>query len=246
MSDRLDGKVVIVTGGTRGMGEAIVRGIVRHGGAVVFGGRDEAAGAAIAQTLGDAALYVRQDVTSRDDWVRIVGAAQARFGRVTGLVNNAGEAHSATLRNITDADFARQVAVNQTSVMLGMQQVVEPMRDHGSGSIVNISSPAGVRSHPGLVAYAGAKAAVVGMSLAAAGELAHRAIRVNVIVPGFFATRLLDESSGGKGRAIGAERSPMRRVAEPEEIVGPVVFLLSDEASYVTGATLAVDGGLTA
>lgn len=245
-TDRLAGKVVIVTGGTRGMGEAIVRGVVHHGGKVVFGGRDETAGTAIANALGEDAAYVRQDVTARDDWVRIVETALTRFGRITGLVNNAGEAHSATLRNITDQDFARQVAVNQTSVMLGMQHVVAPMRDHGSGSIVNVSSPAGVRAHPGLVPYAGAKAAVVGMSLAAAGELAHRAIRVNVIVPGFFATRLLDESSGGQGRSIGAERTPMRRVASPEEIVGPVVFLLSDEASFVTGATLAVDGGLTA
>ena len=246
MSDRLAGKVVIVTGGTRGMGEAIVRGVVRHGGQVAFGGRDEAAGTAIADELGDAALFVPQDVSARADWERIVDRTLTRFGRITGLVNNAGQAHSATLRHITDADFAQQVAVNQTGVMLGMQHVTPAMREHGSGSIVNVSSPAGVRAHPGLVPYAGAKAAVIGMSLAAAGELAARAIRVNVIVPGFFATRLLDESSGGRGRAIGAERCPMRRVAEPEEIVGPVVFLLSDEASYVTGATLAVDGGLTA
>lgn len=246
MANRLAGKVVIVTGGTRGMGEAMTRGIVRQGGQVVFGGRDEIAGNAIEADLGGNGYYVRQDVSSRDDWQRVIETALTRFGKITGLVNNAGQAHSAPLRNITDEDFQQQIAVNQTGVMLGMQYVNGPMREHGSGSIINVSSPAGIRAHPALIPYSGAKAAVIGMSLAAAGELAARNIRVNVIVPGFFATRLLDESSGGQGRAMGAERCPMKRVAEPEEIVGPVVFLLSDEASYVTGATLTVDGGLTA
>lgn len=243
---RLAGKVVIVTGGTRGLGAAMARGIVRHGGHVVLTGRDEPAGTAVEQELGESSAYVRHDVSSRQDWEAVIRTAQARFGIVTGLVNNAGQPHAATLRNITDEDFLRQVAVNQMGVMLGMQHVSPLMRAHGSGSIVNVGSAAGVRSHPGMVTYGGTKAAVIGMSLAAAGELAAHAVRVNVVVPGFFDTRLLEEGSRGEGLRLGVELCPMKRVADPEEIVGPVVFLLSDEASYVTGATLAVDGGLTA
>lgn len=246
MSDRLQGKVVIVSGGTRGMGEADVRGIVAHGGRVVFGGRDEEAGRTIERDLDGQGLYVPLDVTQAADWGSIVGAALDRFGTVTGLVNNAGFSVSAPLRETTDEQWAKVVAVNQTGVFLGMRAVVDAMLAAGGGSIVNIASPAGTRAHPGLVAYSAAKAAVIGMTRSAAGELASRNIRVNALVPGFFATRLLDEASRGTGREKGAKIAPMRRVAEPEEIVGATVFLLSDESGYVTGAEITVDGGLTA
>ena len=245
MSDRLAGKVVIVTGGTRGMGEAEVRGIVAHGGCVVFGGRDEAAGNAIAADLGERAIFVPQDVAVKADWERIVGTAIDRFGRIDGLVNNAGYASSQPLRAVSAEEIAKSIEINQIGVLLGMQHVESAMREAGSGSIVNIASPAGIRAHRGLSVYGGTKAAVIAMSRAVAAELAPKNIRVNIIVPGFFATRLLLDSSNGQGVAMGAERTPMRRVAQPDEIVGPVVFLLSDESSFVTGATLAVDGGYT-
>lgn len=246
MAGRLRGKVIIVTGGTRGIGEAVVRGIVREGGQVVFGGRDESAGKAIMAELGEATCYVRQDVTVRADWAKIVDTALDRFGRITGLVNNAGQLRVAELAKLSDQDFAYHVAVNQTAVLLGMQYVEEPMRRHGSGSIVNIGTPAGSRAVAGLVAYAATKAAIFGMSLSAMAELAPHNIRVNVIVPGMFDTRLLAESSDGRGRERAALKAPMKRIGEPVEMVGPVVFLLSDEASYVTGAVLSVDGGATA
>ena len=245
MAGRLAGKVVIITGGTRGMGEAEVRGVVAEGGKVVFGGRDEEAGAAIAADLGGNGVYLRQDVTSEEDWKRVVQTTLDRFGQVNGLVNNAGLSMGHKLQNITLEQIHAVTGVNQIGVMLGMREVIAPMRAAGGGSIVNIGSPAGTRAMPNLAAYSATKAAVVGMSRSAAAELAAEHIRVNVVHPGYFATRLLDEASRGHGRTMGAELTPMKRVAEPQEIVGAIVYLLSDEASFVTGAELAVDGGLT-
>jgi 3alpha(or 20beta)-hydroxysteroid dehydrogenase len=246
MEQRLSGKTIIVSGGTRGMGEAVVRGIVRHGGQVAFGGRDAAAGNAIAQELGADALFVPQDVSLAADWKNIVHQAQERFGAISGLVNNAGYAGSGRLAKITDDEIHKTIAVNQIGVLLGMRELLPALAANGGGSIVNISSSAGVKAHAGINAYAGAKAAVIGMTRSAALELAPQRIRVNAIIPGFFATRLLDESSRGTGRERGAALTPLGRTAEPEEMVGPVVFLLSDESSFVTGAQLAVDGGYTA
>lgn len=242
---RLLGKVIIVAGGTRGMGEAQVRGIVAEGGRVVFGGRDEAAGQAIASDLGEHALFVRQDVALEDDWKRIVATTIEHFGGLDGLVNNAGLALTASLAKLDIDDVQRMIGVNQISVMLGLKHIMKPMRDRGGGSVINVGSATALRAHAGTIAYAGTKAAVVGMSLSAAAELAPMRIRVNVLHPGFFDTRLLEESSRGHGKRLGVERTPLGRVAQPQEIVGAAVFLLSDESAFVTGAQLTVDGGLT-
>lgn len=246
MQQRLAEKVVIVTGGTRGMGEAEVRGIVANGGKVVFGGRDEAAGRAIESDLGGHAVYVRQDVRYRADWERIVAITLQRFGRIDGLVNNAGVAFIRPLSDITDTQIEETIAVNQVGMILGIQHVVGPMRDVGKGSIINISSPCAIKGIPNSIVYSGAKAAAIGITLAASVELAAEHIRVNAVTPGFFDTRVLQDATSGRGREIAAEASPMKRIAETEEIVGPIVFLLSDESSYVTGAQLTVDGGYTA
>ena len=242
---RLAGKVVIVTGGTRGMGEALVRGIVAQGGEVVFGGRDAVAGSAIQDSVGAGARYVVHDVARTADWERVVGIALERFGKVTGLVNNAGLAIGARIERATDEQIAAMIGVNQLGVLHGMRRVAAPMRATGGGSIVNVGSAASLRAHAGVAAYAGTKAAVVGMSLAAAAEFAPDNIRVNVVHPGYFDTRLLSEASRGQGAIHGVGRTPLGRVARPDEIVGPVTFLLSDESSFVTGAQLTVDGGLT-
>lgn len=242
---RLAGAVVILSGGTRGMGEAMVRGIVAQGGKVVFGGRDSAAGAAIEAGLGGHALYTPLDVRREEDWSRAVTLATQRFGAITGLVNTAGFSLSRPIEAIGMAEIDEVIGINQIGVLLGMKHVVPALRAGGAGSIVNIGSAAGLRAHAGLAIYGGAKAAVVGMSLAVAAELAPLGIRVNVVHPGFFATRLLDEASRGAGRAIGRERTPMGRVAQPEEIVGTIIYLLSEDSRFVTGTQIAVDGGLT-
>lgn len=242
---RLAGKVVLLSGGTRGMGEAMARGIVAHGGQVVFGGRDRAAGEAIAAELDGQGIYVPLDVRQESDWAQAVETAQARFGKLTGLVNNAGFGKSGRIEAVGMADIDQIIGVNQIGVLLGMKHAIPAMRGHGAGSIVNIGSAASLRAHAGVAIYSGAKAAVVGMSLSAAAELAPHGIRVNVVHPGYFATRLLDESSRGAGREMGSKRTPLGRVAEPQEIVGTVVHLLSDESGFVTGAQITVDGGLT-
>lgn len=242
---RLDGKVIIVTGGTRGMGEATVRGLVAEGAKVIFGGRDTQAGTAIAAQLEGAAIYVEQDVAVESHWERIVSTTLAEFGKVTGLINNAGRSIFSPVEEMTVELMEAGYRVNQLGPLLGMKHVAGAMRKNGSGSIVNVGSGACLRGSPHFAIYAATKSAIVGMSRAAAMELAADQVRVNVVHPGFFVTDLLMEGTQGAGRELGAMVTPMKRAAEPEEIVGTMVYLMSDESSFVTGTELVVDGGFT-
>jgi 3alpha(or 20beta)-hydroxysteroid dehydrogenase len=243
MPSRLDGQVIIVTGGTRGMGEAIVRGIVRGGGMVVFGGRDTERGEGIAAELGENVRFVRQDVSVESDWIQIVNVALETFGRIDGLVNNAGMMGKNPITE-TDAELVGElVATNQTAILLGMKHIVPEMRRAGGGSIVNIGSVAVARGMAMISAYSGAKAAVAAISRSAAAELGPDGIRVNTIHPGAIATNMLSENVGPNAHEISAQLTPMGRVGQPSEIAGPVIFLLSADSSYVTGAEVAVDGG---
>ena len=246
MEGRLSGKIILLSGGTRGMGEAQVRGMVREGAQVVFGGRDRDAGTAIAASLDGKAHFVPLDVTRPEEWKAAVGFAVERFGRIDGLVNNAGVGATRPLIDIGDEEWADIIAVNQNGVFWGMREGARAMLESGGGSIVNVASPAGTKAHANLVAYSAAKAAVIGMSRAAAKELAPSGIRVNVLIPGFFATRLLTETTNSEALVRGAQLTPLGRVAQPEESVGAVLFLLSDESSFVTGTQVVVDGGYTA
>ena len=246
MPGRLEGKVVILSGGTRGMGEAQVRAMVAEGARILFGGRDEQAGRAIESDLSGRANFVPLDVTRSQDWKDIVDLAMRRSGRIDGLVNNAGFGISRALTEISDEEWAEVLAVNQTGVFFGMREVIAPMTASGGGSIVNVASPAGVKAHKNLVAYSAAKAAVIGMSRAAAKELAGAGIRVNCFIPGYFATRLLSESSDGQGLARGAQLTPLGRVGDPSESAGAILYLLSEESSFVTGTQITADGGYTA
>lgn len=247
MAGRLNGKVVLLSGGTRGMGEAQVRAMVAEGAEVVFGGRDEAAGAAIEAELAGRATFKRLDVTQAADWRAMVALAVDRFGRIDGLVNNAGVGVTHALTDISDDDWAEVIAVNQTGVFLGMREGARAMLAAGTpGSIVNVASPAGTKAHANLVAYSAAKAAVIGMSRAAAKELAPQGIRVNVFIPGFFATRLLTETTSSAALERGAQLTPLGRVAQPAESAGAMIYLLSDESGFVTGTQIVADGGYTA
>lgn len=241
---RFDDSTTIVTGGTRGMGEAIVRGLVAEGGRVVFGGRDEAAGQALADELGPTVRFIRMDVGDEAGWLQAVGLALGWSGRIDGLVNNAGLMGQNPIADTNPEMLARLVATNQTAILLGLKHVVGPMRSAGRGSIVNIASVAALRGMAGISAYSGVKAAVAGITRAAAAELGPDQIRVNVIHPGPFATRMLSESMGEKGLEYAKTMVPLGRAGQPSEMIGPVLFFLSDESSYVTGAQLSVDGGL--
>lgn len=243
MPSRLDGQVVIVAGGTRGMGEAIVRGIVANGGQVVFGGRDSDNGRSIAEELGGAAGFVKLDVTNENDWREIVQQAQTAFGRVDGLVNCAGISERMSLEDTDAGRVTQMVATNQTSFLIGMKHAVPAMRAAGGGSIVNIGSVSATRGFANLSAYAATKGAVAALSKSAALELAPEGIRVNTIHPGPFMTKMLLDSLGDGAEEFVAQVTPMGRGGNPEEIVGPVIFLLSNDSSFVTGAELAVDGG---
>jgi 3alpha(or 20beta)-hydroxysteroid dehydrogenase len=245
MAGRLEGKVAIVTGGTRGMGEAEVRGLAAEGAKVVFGGRDEQAGHRIASEIGDSVLYVHQDVGVEDDWRRITSAALERFGAITSLVNNAGMQSISPVAAMQVEELDRLYRTNQLGPLLGLKHVVGPMRTAGAGSVVNIGSPAGVKGLVNIAGYAGTKAAMSGITKSAAVELAPDRIRVNLVIPGFFDTKVLSDATGGKGAELGARFTPLGRTAQPSEIVGTIIYLLSDDSLFVTGTEIRVDGGYT-
>lgn len=245
MTGRLEGKVAIVTGGTRGMGEAEVRGLVAQGAKVVFGGRDEAAGHRIADELGGNAIFCRMDVSEEEDWRRVVATALERFGTVTSLVNNAGIQINSRISDMEVESLDRLYRVNQLGPLLGIRAVLGPMRAAGGGSVVNIGSPAGVKGLASITGYAGTKAALSGITKSAAVEQAPEAIRVNIVIPGFFDTEMLADITRGRAAEIGGAVTPMKHIAQPPEIVGAIVFLLSDDSLFVTGTELQVDGGYT-
>lgn len=242
---RFTGKVVLISGGARGQGAAEARLLVAEGARVVLGDVLEDAGQALADELGDAARFVRQDVTIEADWTRAVEAALAMGGQgagLHGLVNNAGIYRPATLMQTDTALFEQHMRVNQLGCFLGMQAVVPAMDQAGGGSIVNISSTAGLRGSAGAIAYSGTKWALRGMTKAAAIDLAPRRIRVNSVHPGPIDTDMVRVWTNEQ-RTTRIGQIPMGRMGTAEEVARTVLFLLSDDSAYMTGAELAIDGG---
>ncbi|MBK1657542.1 SDR family NAD(P)-dependent oxidoreductase [Paracraurococcus ruber] len=238
---RFTDKVVLISGGARGQGAAEARMLVAEGGRVVIGDVLEEQGRALAAELGAAARFVRQDVTRLEDWQEAVAAAEA-MGGLTGMVNNAGIYVPKPLMQ-TDAElFERHMRVNQLGCFLGMQAVVPAMERAGGGSIVNISSTAGLRGSPGALAYSATKWALRGMTKAAAVDLAPKGIRVNSIHPGPIETDMVKVWSNEQ-RAVRLAQIPMGRIGLAEDVARAVLFLLSDDSAYMTGAELSVDGG---
>lgn len=242
---RLDGKVAIVTGGARGQGEAEVRLFVDEGAKVVISDVLVDEGKNLAASLGENAVFLRHDVSREDDWEAAVNLATERYGGLDVLVNNAGILHNATIAKHTLADYERVIAVNQVGVFLGIRSAIAPMTSRGGGSIVNISSGAGIRATKYGFAYAASKYAVTGMTAAAALELARNKIRVNSIHPGLIDTPMVaSDDPNANNKLIRA--TPLRRAGQPEEIARVALFLASEESSYMTGAHVPVDGGVTA
>jgi 3alpha(or 20beta)-hydroxysteroid dehydrogenase len=237
---RLDGKVAIITGGARGQGAAEARLFVAEGAKVLIGDVLDDEGRAVAAELGHAAVYVHLDVTDEAQWAAAVALAEERFGPVDVLVNNAGILLFQALDTTERADFDRVLQVNVTGVFLGMKAVAPSMDSAGGGSIVNISSTAGLQGLPRLGAYVASKWAVRGLTKSAAIDLGHRGIRVNSVHPGGIDTPML---RGTSPDAPFYKRLPVPRMGTPEEAARAVLFLASDESRYTTGAELAVDGG---
>ena len=240
---RFMGKVMLISGGARGQGAVEARLLVAEGARVVLGDVLEAEGQALAAELGDAARFLRQDVTVEADWTRAVAAAEA-MGGLHGMVNNAGIYRPAALMDTDAALFEAHMRVNQLGCFLGMKAVVPAMERAGGGSIVNISSTAGLRGSPGAIAYSGTKWALRGMTKAAAIDLAPRRIRVYSVHPGPIDTEMVRVWSEAQ-RAARIGQIPMGRMGTSEDVAKVVLFLLSDDSAYMTGAELAIDGGVS-
>lgn len=237
---RLDDRVVMITGAARGQGATEARQAADEGALVVVTDVLDDQGAAVAADIGG--TYHRLDVTSAGEWRDVVAQVVADHGRIDGLVNNAGIFRQQGLLDGDEDVFRLITEVNQHGVYLGMAAVAPVMRDQNRGSIVNISSIAGMRGHRS-IAYVASKWAVRGMTKSAAAELARFNVRVNSVHPGAIETDMLhDLGQDNVDRLL--SRVPMGRSARPEEVGSVVMFLLSDEASYVTGAEIVVDGAL--
>ncbi|HET7194948.1 MAG TPA: glucose 1-dehydrogenase [Nocardioides sp.] len=243
---RLTDKVAIVTGGAQGQGEAIVRAFVAEGARVVIADVAKEPGAALADELGDAAIFRHHDVTDEASWTTLVGETNERWGPVSVLVNNAGILRFGQIDEMSLEEAELVWRVNQGGCFLGMKAVVPTMKEHGGGSIINASSVEGMGGMGSVSAYCGSKWAIRGMTKAVSHELAARNIRVNSIHPGMIDTPMTQAHGGDLAMEFGATKVPMRRVGKPVDVAGAYVFLASDESAYVTGAEIAVDGGVTA
>jgi 3alpha(or 20beta)-hydroxysteroid dehydrogenase len=245
---RLSGKIAIITGAARGMGESHARTFAREGAKVVMTDLRGDAGRALQKELGDATLFVEHDVTDLAQWVSVVEQAEAAFGPVDILVNNAGILGAmARTADLTEQDYLAVCAVNQHSVFFGMRAVLPSMLKAGHGSIVNISSIAGLAANYGFpsLAYVASKFAVRGMTKATAIEYGPHNIRVNSVHPGFIQTPMMVEATNEEG-GDALSLIPLGRIADPQEVSNLVLFLASDEASYITGAEHLVDAGMLA
>ena len=239
---RLDGKVAIITGAARGQGANEARRFVAEGAKVVITDLNPA-GASIAEELGDAALFHQHDVASEADWHAVVEATLARFGKLDVLVNNAGVFKPGTILDTSPEEFDLHYRVNTLGVFLGMRAVIAAMEANGGGSIINISSIAGMRGWPGMIAYGGTKWASRGLTQCAARELTPSRIRVNSVHPGLVDTPMLDDHDPEALAAFTAA-VPFGRMGTVDDVAEVVIYLASDLASYITGAEIVIDGGL--
>ena len=238
----LEGRTAVVTGGARGIGYAVARCFVDAGAAVVIGDLDEADAVAAAKALPGTALGFRCDVTVEAEVQALLAYCAEEFGSLDVVVNNAGFTRDATMRTMTSDDFRSVVDVHLYGAWLGTKHASLVMRQQGRGSIVNISSISGKVGNVGQTNYSAAKAGMVGLTKAAAKEVAHAGVRVNAVQPGLIRTAMT-EAMPQKAWVDKLADIPMGRAGEPAEVASAVLFLASDLASYVTGAVLEVTGG---
>ena len=246
---RLEGKVAIITGAAQGMGAAHARRFVAEGAKVVFTDLNAEAGEALEVELGEAALFVQQDVSQEADWLNVVSQAEGRFGPVSTLVNNAGIIGPVKPAvDLSEADFLKVIAINQTAVFLGIKHAIPSMLKAGGGSIVNISSISGIVAIYGTpnVAYAASKFAVRGITKQVAIEYGRQGIRANSVHPGYIRTPMMTAALDDEQIKIASGSVPIGRVGEVDDVANLVVFLATDESAFVTGAEHIIDGGLTA
>lgn len=243
---RLDGKVAFISGGARGQGEAEARRFVAEGARVVIADILEAEGEAVAHELGDDAVFVTLDVTSETNWQEAIAETVDAFGGLHVLVNNAGVLGAFTpIVDSTVEHFMKVLSINLVGAFLGIKTAAPPMRDSGGGSIVNISSTAGMWGVPFAADYTASKFGVRGLSKVAALELGRDGIRCNSVHPGGVLTEMV-KAVGDDGESGYYRRLPAGRIGTVDDIADLVLFLASDESSYCTGQEFVIDGGMQA
>jgi 3-oxoacyl-[acyl-carrier protein] reductase len=239
----LDGKGAIVTGGSRGIGRAIVLRLVADGAAVVFSYvNDQQAADGVVEEAQGRAIAVRADSGTREDVIGLFDTAQARLGGVDILVNNAAIGEPMLIADVTEEVYDRVMAVNAKGVFTAIQQAARRMRDNGR--IVNVSTVNTVRSAPTVAVYAASKAAVEQFTKVAAQELGERGITVNTVSPGATDTELLRSTNSEEGLRRAVAVTPLRRLGQPEDIADVVAFLVSTDGRWMTGQNLVAGGGL--
>jgi len=246
MAGRLDGKVVLISGGARGQGEAEGRLFAREGAKVVLGDVLDRDGERVAREIGSSAIYVHLDVTQPADWQRAVDTAVRSFGKLTTLINNAGILRMEGIEDTTLEIWNQVLAVNQTGTFLGLKHAIPEIRKAGGGSIINISSIAGLIGVGAASAYQSTKGAVRILTKSAAVQYAKEKIRVNSIHPGVITTKMVIEGIDLEARRMFELATPLGREGTADEMAYGALFLASDESSYMTGAELVLDGGYSA
>ncbi|UFN47275.1 3-oxoacyl-[acyl-carrier-protein] reductase [Roseomonas sp. OT10] len=240
---RLDGKAALVTGATGGIGEGIARALHAQGAEVALTGRREAELAALAKELGERVLVLPADLSDPEAPAALIEKVEAELGGLDILVNNAGLTRDGLALRMGDKDWSDVIEVDLTAPFRLARASLRGMMKRRTGRIISIASIVGVTGNPGQANYAAAKAGLIGMSKALAQEVAPRGVTVNVVAPGFVKSAMTDAlNEAQKGAIMG--RIPMQRMGSPSDIAAAVAYLASDEAAWVTGVTLHVNGGM--
>jgi NAD(P)-dependent dehydrogenase (short-subunit alcohol dehydrogenase family) len=251
MDSRFNGKAAIVTGATSGIGQTIATRLHEEGAAVLITGRDEQRGLSLTQQLGERACFVAADLTTAEGAATVVHTAMTTFGRLDVLVNNAAADHTGTLIDAPMAEIRETFEINVFAAIRMLQAASRAMTGTGGGAIVNITSRLATIGVPTMAIYSASKGAMRSLTRAAAIELAPNGIRVNDVAPGMTKTPLYDAWLAGQSDPAQVENDvvgaiPLGRLAGPDDVAAAVAYLASDDARYITGATVPVDGGYTA